>query len=456
MTNTSRRTFLSRSAGTVAGVALVSRFDLLSSVAGAAPRSSVGGYGPLVPVRDQTTGLELLKLPVGFEYLSFGWTGEVMTDGRPTPGGHDGMGAFRTKVDGDDRDQGRGNDKLVRLVRNHELGGLTGASASGMTYDPAATGGTTTLTFDPRAGAPVGAASPSLAGTIRNCAGGVTPWGSWLSGEETTQVNGIYRHGYLFEVPADGVSDGQPLRAMGRFSHEAAAVDPATGIVYLTEDATPSGLYRFIPTVPGDLAAGGTLQMLRIGAATTQTYQDAGPRDYGTVSWVDIAEPDPAPGALSTVRQGIAGGGAQFERLEGTWFHDGIIWFVSTSGGPSRGQIFALDPADDHLRLVFHSPDLLTLDSPDNICLSPRGGMVLCEDGSGRELLHGFTEAGGIFPFAENNVVLSGQYGFTGDFSGSEWAGATFEPVKGEWLFVNIQSPGITFAITGLWKNGGL
>jgi hypothetical protein len=449
-----RRSFLRRGAGAAAGLAIAHRLDLVGlRTASAAPeggaasrrraQASGSGYGPLYPTRDHTTGLELLMLPRGFEYLSYGWTGDPMDDGTPTPSNHDGMAAFRS------------TDGNVRLVRNHELGGTSGAFAEGMTYNPLAEGGTTTLVFDPDRGEFLGA-RPSLAGTIRNCAGGPTPWGSWLSGEETTVINGTFRHGYIFEVPTDGTSDGEPLRAMGRFSHEAAAVDPATGYVYLTEDATPSGLYRFLPKTPGRLADGGKLQMLKIGAASTQTYSDAAPRDYGSVGWADINIPDPGPADPATVTQGIALGGAQFERLEGIWFADGRIYFVSTSGGPQRGQVFELDPATDRLRLIFHSPSLDVLDSPDNICFSPRGGMVLCEDGRGTEFMHGLTHDGHIFKFAQNNVVLNGERGLYGNFTGSEWCGATFEPSNGNWLFANIQSPGFTVAITGPWRQGGL
>lgn len=431
-----RRSFLKGSA-VLAGAAALTGFETLGhlGVAGATPAAAGrrptgdGGYGPLYPAVDQTSGETLIALPRGFEYLTFGRTGEVMDDGIPTPGSHDGMAAFR---DGD----------LVRLVRNHERG-AGAAFASGMTYNPAAGGGTSTLVFDPDAGALTGSYA-SLAGTVRNCGGGPTPWGSWLSAEETTDVVAGMRHGYVFEVPANGVASGEPLVGLGRFSHEAAAVDPATGIVYLTEDATPSGLYRFIPTVPGDLAAGGQLQMLAIGATPVQTYGDTGPRSYGQVTWVDIDIPDPAPGTPGTVREGIAKGGASFERGEGIWYGNERLYFVSTSGGPSRGQIFELDPATDELKLIFHSPSLEVLDSPDNICVSPRGGIVLCEDGSGQEYLHGLTPAGSIFPFAENLL------------NGSEWAGATFEPKNGSWLFVSLQSPGITFAITGPWRKGAL
>jgi len=430
---------LLRGAGTMIGAAaLAGPLSALATnpAAAAAARSMANGfagYGPLAPVKDMTTGLELLKLPRGFEYVSFGRTGDVMSDGIRTPGSHDGMAAFRM------------DDGLVHLVRNHERGAGT-AFATGMTYNPGAGGGTTTLAFDPDKGELVSSWA-SVAGTIRNCAGGPTPWGTWLTCEETIDtVNGM-PHGYVFEVPASGSGTGVPIKGMGRYSHEAAAVDPVTRFVYLTEDAAPSGLYRYVPTTPGDLAAGGKLQMLKIGAASYSTYVDPTGTSYGQVSWVDIDEPDPVVpvGPTSVVQQGIAKGGAQFRRGEGAWYSDGKVHFVSTNGGPaSQGQIFELDVMNDTLRVLYASPNAATLNAPDNICASPRGGLVVCEDGSGAEFLHGLTTDGAIFPFAENNL------------NESEWAGATFEPKNGNWLFVNIQSPGITFAITGPWTQGPL
>jgi len=108
--------------------------------------------------------------------------------------------------------------------------------------------------------------------------------------------------------------------------------------------------------------------------------------------------------------------------------------------------------------LLFQSPGADVLNAPDNICVSPRGGLVLCEDGSGEEFLHGLTVDGEIFPFARNTALLPeahNEFVPAGDYRGSEWAGACYSP-DGRWLFANLQSPGITFAITGPWKSGAL
>src|SRR5690606_34476551 len=138
-----------------------------------------------------------------------------------------------------------------------------------------------------------------------------TPWGSWLTCEETTVVaaDGT-RHGYVFEVPADGNGDPRPLVGMGRYSHEAVAVDPNTHIVYLTEDANPAGLYRYLPTNSDDIHAGGVLQMLVIeteDGSSYATHADPTGTEYAT-DWVTIPDPDPDPGPdeESTVRQGMA------------------------------------------------------------------------------------------------------------------------------------------------------
>lgn len=200
-----------------------------------------------MPVRDDATGLELLNLPTGFSYISYGWTGDRMTDGKPTPSNHDGMAAFR----------GRGH--LVNLVRNHEIDGA-GTPFTSPAYDSGAGGGTTNLSFDPRRGKWLGSYASS-SGTVRNCAGGPTPWGSWITCEETTTVLGGVRHGYIFDVPAKGMEVATPLKDAGRFSHQAVAIDPRTGVLYLTEDAGSSaanGLYRYLAPRHRENATAGT------------------------------------------------------------------------------------------------------------------------------------------------------------------------------------------------------
>lgn len=432
-------------------------------------------YGQLAPVADETTGLPLLQLPEGFKYWSFGWTGDVMTDGIATPGSHDGMAVVASDA-----------NKLV-LVRNHEQGSRTAGSFANpkITYDPTCNGGTTNLVFAPRSKQWVGAYA-TMSGTIRNCAGGPTPWNSWITCEETSDGphNGATKqHGYCFDIPASGAAKPIPLVDMGRFSHEAVAVDPVTGIIYETEDSTPSGFYRFVPNVPGNPAAGGKLQMMKVVAPTNaaRTIEGvsypyfntaAGTIPAGTtwdVEWVDIDEPN-KPFITGTtyggvVAQGIKKGASSITRGEGCWYGNGQIFVCSTSGGSTgNGQIFSYDPRKETFTLLFVSGGNSQVDNPDNIAWSPRGSLILCEDGDATpQALRGLTLDGTIFPFCYNNANFSasgfGPYTrpsgrtFTGDQRGSEFCGATFH---NEWLFVNIQTPGITFAITGPWDNGAL
>jgi uncharacterized protein len=454
-TSVNRRGFIGGVVAAAAAGTVASSLGALGVRAAGNPASvrrkpKASDYGPLAPVRDEATGLPLLLLPKGFEYISYGWTGDLMANGAPTPSSHDGMATFR-------------KGRVLHLVRNHERGNGTPFADPGSTYDPTASGGTTNLVFDPHAGEWLDS-YPSLSGTIRNCCGGPAPWGSWLTCEETTQVNNPgtadeVRHGFVYDVPADGTSDAVPLTQLGRYSHEALCVDPRSGIVYLTEDATPSGFYRFVPDRKGDLSSG-RLQMLAIDGVP-DTYDAPTGTSWEVTDWVDIDNPNPGPGELSTVAQGQAKGGTAITRGEGAWFGNHRAYFISTSGGPvGEGQVFEYDPRRDELSVLFASPAAATLNAPDNMTVSPRGGLVLCEDGSGEEFLHGLDTDGTIFPFASNAVDLTG--GTAGksvpaqDFRSSEWAGATFEPKHGEWLFANIQTPGITFAITGPWHTGAL
>jgi secreted PhoX family phosphatase len=451
-----RRSFLKTAAAAAAAVpfhALLARAEGLSQSGSILRRT---GYGPIIDALDEATGLPLLKLPEGFRYTTFGWAGDALADGQRTPGKHDGMGAF---------DAGPGR---VRLVRNHETD--RGTPFSKAAYDPGASGGTTTIEFDTDAGKFVSARA-SLSGTMRNCAGGPTPWGSWLTGEETT--DSIERpHGYVFEVPADGVGDGTPIRDMGRFSHEAVAVDPATGYLYQTEDPGASivsffggnshkaGFYRFVPNVNGQLAAGGQLFMLKVKKAQKvdlgKSYANGTTFD---VEWVRIAKPDDQHRTTPddfVWSQGRSQGAATFARLEGCWYGNGKIYIVATDGGIGQGQVWEYDPGAESISLLFESPGKHVLNKPDHLTVSPRGGIVLCEDGGGEEFLHGLTTDGEIFTFAQNNVTLRGERnGLRGDFTHAEWAGPCYSP-DGKWLFANIFEPGITVAITGPWQSGAL
>ena len=420
--------------------------------------SASEGYGELRPAGDY------LALPPGFECSLISYEGETMDDGFPVPSAMDGMAVFSLS---------NGNWLLIRNHEDSETGNrfrprpaVTTSTTAGMlvpvletnygprrfAYDAYAGGGATSIEVDPRTLRRV-REHWSLVGTLRNCAGGPTPWGSWLSGEETLEsaAAGGYgqNHGYLFEVPLT-TSPGAPaaaipLRHLGRFAHEAAAVDPETSIIYETEDETDvSGFYRFIPatkpTKPGDLAnTPGQLQMLKV--ATADRYVTCLHQKVGValpVSWVPIADPDPRPAAVTVggvtnsavFQAGLSAGGAIFRRLEGCWYRAGEIYFTSTNGGNAGlGQIWVHDPHASTLTLLFETPDQHTLDFPDNIAMSPRGGMVICEDGAGGQFLRGVTPTGEIFDFARNI------------FNSVEFAGACFSP-DGNTLFVNIYGRG--------------
>lgn len=448
MAKMDRRGFLTVSGG--AGLGFTALNGLLASrgtrrFAQLTARQGQGGYGPLVSAGDE------LALPEGFRYRRIGIAGSRMSDGNLTPTAHDGMGTFPLP---------NGN---IRLIRNHEVGRRPeGRPVVEPAYDRMTGGGTTSLEIDPSTREVV-RDFVSLSGTVVNCAGGPTPWGTWLSCEEATagpEVGIDREHGYVFEVPAaaTGPVEPRPLKAMGRFEHEAVAVDPATGTIYETEDRIRGGFYRFLPNRPyvggavGDLSAGGRLQMLAVRGQPN--YDCSTGQEVGIplpVAWVDIADPDPesAGGNAGAVfRQGWRNGAARMNRAEGCWYGNGSIYYSCTIGGDAgEGQIWRYAPGGDGeglLTLVFESPSSELLNRPDNICVSPRGGIVICEDGSFTQYVRGLTPEGQIFDFARNVV------------NGSEFAGANFSP-DGQTLFVNLQwEPGATFAIWGPWAQGAL
>jgi uncharacterized protein len=495
-----RRTFMRRGAMGAGAMWALSLQDLAARAGHRVPDvvNGVSPYGPIRPTMDETTGLELLKLPEGFRYWSYSWTGDPLADGVACPNLHDGMAVVEEfhsrdhedddddKDDRDDEDKdGRGAltqrsfdskshwhpgnrskrrraDRLV-LVRNHEgdVGSPYLTNDPKITYAPegvlTGSGGTTNLVFDTRHGRWMSAYA-SLAGTVRNCAGGVTPWGTWLTCEETAEPG----HGWTFDVGPDG-GDTTPLVDMGRFSHEASMVDPHSGYVYQTEDSGNAGLFKFVPYRRSRLEKGGRLYMLAIRKQRNLDLGVAWPiGSKWDVRWVRID--DPSAATESCYAQGAAKGGARFSRLEGAWWGEHTGYFLSTNGGRvGEGQVFEYNPWDETLTLIYDAPNATDLDNPDNLTVTPRGGLLLCEDAAGNdftegERLVGLTLHGQTFTFAMNNIVLESDHNavvLAGDYRQSEWAGASYSP-DGRWLFVNIQTPGITFAITGPWGKGPL
>jgi len=479
-----RRRFLRSAAAASAAFTGLARLSTASAAADPAPWSR---YGALVP---DPNGV--MALPEGFVYRVIATRGMRLDDGLRLPGLADGAACFAVP----------GDRERVVLVVNHEVGpdlgdaGPFGGDLAGLArvphdrvYDPGrglrpSGGGCSSIVYRPATGE-VEKRFMSLLGTERNCAGGPTPWGSWLSCEETVARADDVRerdHGYVFEVPATpdiGAADPVPLVGLGRMNHEACAVDPRTGIVYLTEDRQDGALYRFIPDAPGRLDRGGRLQALVVrdrlahdtrnwlvpvtGEEATasqgtavHTAIDAGDRSPHptpkntplAVAWVDMENVSSPADDLR--HQAWAKGAARFARGEGMWWSRDGCYFAATTGGLNRkGQLWRYKPseaegtADDarhpgHLELFLEPNDHELVENADNLTVAPWGDLVVSEDAGRRNELVGVTPEGRVYRLAEN----------TG--SRSEFAGSCFSP-DGSTLFTNIQGDGLTLAITGPW-----
>ena len=426
------------------------------AVTGEAAAEATVGYGPLV--KDP---LGVLDLPEGFTYKVISTQGDPMDDGLVVPGKQDGMGTFV------------GANGRVIIVRNHEIVptdkdlGAFGLDNTNLGAIPKedfyefgkgafpGLGGTTTLVFNEET-QEVEKEFLSLAGTYRNCAGGVMPWGSWVTCEEDVTKIGDFEgsvekeHGYIFEVPASSEVKRvapKPIKAAGRFNHEAVAYDPKEGVLYMTEDRSDGLVYRFIPSKKDDLHSGGKLQALAIKNApkfdTRNWPESAGPDILQHIpmklEWIDMEDVESPHDDLR--KQGFDKGAALFARGEGMWYEEGVIYFACTNGGDlMKGQVFKLTPNAEggELELFIEPNDVDIMKYCDNLTVAPWGDVMICEDDTD-PYLRGVTPDGQIFTFGHATKYES------------EFTGICFSP-SGKTMFVNIQHAGLTLAITGPWK----
>ncbi len=479
--STSRRTFLA--AGTAAGVGLAVAGavpSLAQADPGRSPKPGGSGRLPFPPLVDDPNGI--LALPAGFSYTVVTRTGVTRLDRGQgvTPSDHDGMAVF---------DAGRGRYTLIQNHENDPGAEFGVPHVKGTVYDPGAVaaGGCTVITTD-RAGRNLGELV-AISGTVSNCAGGPTPWGTWLTCEETEDRagatweedgrTGVFQkdHGYVFEVWADGTADPRPIRCLGRYSHEALAIDKDRTHIYLSEDASkPNGLfYRW--TAPRGVKVGPRV-LTRLAAdagvlAAMQIIMDDGSvlpdvayltsaqlgRPF-PVRWIEVPDRD---ARTTPVRQQFADGtvtrGRKFEGVWGTddgvyvvnsyaWAdgelpadatpHDGMVWFYHYRAQTIQLVTYFPHQATSEDAKPAKYPDL-TFDGPDNVTVTPWGSLVLAEDGAGASHVLGAFPGGPTYAIARNQL------------NDSEFCGPTFT-ADGKVLFVNMQDPGLTLAITGPWQ----
>lgn len=459
-----RRRFVQGSAALGGGIALGGPMAALAARTSDGKVRRTVGYGPLRDTPDEDTNTVYLQLPRGFRYRVISRDAVPMSDGKPTPGIFDGTGSYP------------GRRGTTVLIRNHEnrsrAGEITVDVPAGKRYDPDAgvRGGNTKLVVDNRSRRVIEDFAV-LGGTHTNCAGGVTPWNSWITCEEIFNYGSVESntapgtgvpHGYCFEVPADarGPVNAIPIVDAGRFSHEATAW--LDGILYETEDRGDAAFYRFLPNRKprewGDLATfGGTLQALKVPSRPNFDANTANPGESYPVEWVTVDEPNPLveTGGQSTRAQAQAKGAAIFDRTEGAWSVGNRIYFDCTTGGEAQaGQLWEYVPRGKdrgELKLIFESPGAEVLDAPDNVVVVPATGDVfLQEDGGGDQYVRGVTKRGDIYDFAK--TVLND----------TEFCGGCFSP-DGKTFFVSQQgdrmaapapeTQALTYAIWGPFDN---
>jgi uncharacterized protein len=384
--------------GALAAGALVGSPRLLREALAAPARAGVSPYGPLSP--PDANGL---MLPPGFSSRELA-RGLSQVAGYQWPVAPDGQGTFST-LDGG-----------WILVTNSEFLAPAGA-------------GTSAIRFSPDGG--IASAYRILGGTNLNCAGGPTPWGTWLSCEE-------HDAGLVWECDPAGKLTAVARPALGVFNHEAAAVEPAGRKLYLTEDKPDGGFYRFTPAAYPDLSEG----LLEVAVVAAD----------GNVSWREVPDPAPLPIEAPTRKQ--VPEMTPFNGGEGIW-HDGGVLYFTTKGD---ARVWAYDSRTGVLEILFDRATAMdsSLDAVDNITVSAAGEIFVCEDGGNMEI-------GLITPEREVSPFLrfsADAHPVEGEFK-SEVCGVIFDP-SGTRLYCTSQrsyppasggpGPGAVYEISGPFR----